>query len=60
MNFASHTFFIFLPIVLAVYHWLPTRTTKYRFLLLASWFFYMSWNPWFLWVILLTTVVDYW
>src|SRR5262249_20693012 len=26
----------------------------------ASWVFYMSWSPWFLGVILFTSVVDYW
>src|SRR5438105_15506878 len=59
MNFASKSFFVFLPIVLLGYHLLRTRAHKYRFLLVASWFFYMSWNPWFLWVILFTSVVDY-
>ena len=59
MNFASKAFFVFLPVVLAGYYLLPTRGHKYRFLLAASWFFYMSWNPWFLWVILFTSVVDY-
>src|SRR5438132_12959834 len=59
MNFASKPFFIFLPIVILGYYLLPTRARKYRFLLAASWFFYMSWNPWFIWVILFTTVVDY-
>jgi alginate O-acetyltransferase complex protein AlgI len=59
MNFASPTFLLFLPAVLLTYHLLRTRSHKYRFLLAASWFFYMSWNPWFLWVILFTTVVDY-
>ena len=59
MNFASKVFFVFLPIVLAVYHLLPTRAHKYRFLLAASWLFYMSWNPWFIWVILFTSIVDY-
>jgi alginate O-acetyltransferase complex protein AlgI len=59
MNFASQRFFIFLPIVLIVYHLLRSRERKYRFLLAASWFFYMSWNPWFVWVILFTSVVDY-
>src|SRR4051794_28724537 len=60
MNFASKAFFVFLPVVLLTYHLLRTRTHKYRFLLAASWLFYMSWNPWFLWVILFTSVVDYW
>jgi alginate O-acetyltransferase complex protein AlgI len=59
MNFVSQAFAIFLPIVLLVYHRLPTRSHKYRFLLLASWFFYMSWNPWFIWIILFTSIVDY-
>jgi alginate O-acetyltransferase complex protein AlgI len=59
MNFASMAFFIFLSIVLVVYHLLPSRAHKYRFLLAASWLFYMSWNPWFIWVILFTSVVDY-
>src|SRR5947209_18164403 len=59
MNFASRPFFIFLPIVLLVYYLLRCRTHKFRFLLAASWLFYMSWNPWFLWVILFTSIVDY-
>jgi alginate O-acetyltransferase complex protein AlgI len=59
VNFASLAFALFLGIVLVVYHLLPGRAHKYRFLLAASWFFYMSWNPWFLWVILFTTLVDY-
>jgi len=59
MSFASRAFFIFLPIVLVTYHLLPARALKYRFLLLASWVFYMAWNPWFLWVILFTSAVDF-
>jgi alginate O-acetyltransferase complex protein AlgI len=59
VNFATLGFFIFLPVVLLGYYVLPGRAYKYRFLLAASWFFYMSWNPWFIWVILFTTIVDY-
>ncbi|MBV9122438.1 MAG: MBOAT family protein [Planctomycetes bacterium] len=59
MNFATRNFLIFFAVVLLVYHGLRTRSSKYRFLLAASWFFYMSWNPWFLWVILFTSLVDY-
>ena len=59
MSFASQKFFIFLPVVLLVYHLLRTRADKYRFLLLASWIFYMCWSPWFIWVILFTSIVDY-
>jgi alginate O-acetyltransferase complex protein AlgI len=59
MNFASRSFLIFLPVVLLGYHLLPSRGHKFRFLLAASWLFYMSWNPWFVWVILFTSIVDY-
>jgi alginate O-acetyltransferase complex protein AlgI len=59
VNFASPAFFLFLPLVLAAYHLLPGRSVKYAFLLGASWFFYAAWNPWFLWVLILPTVVDY-
>jgi alginate O-acetyltransferase complex protein AlgI len=59
MNFASRAFFIYLPLVLLGYHLLRRRRHKYGFLLAASWAFYMSWNPWFIWVILFTSAVDY-
>jgi alginate O-acetyltransferase complex protein AlgI len=59
VNFTTKAFFLFLPIVLLGYYLVPGRSRKYTFLLAASWFFYMSWNPWFLWVILFATVVDY-
>jgi alginate O-acetyltransferase complex protein AlgI len=59
MNFATAAFFVYLIIVLIGYHGLRARTWKYRFLLLASWFFYMSWSPWYIGVLLFTTVVDY-
>jgi alginate O-acetyltransferase complex protein AlgI len=60
MNFASKAFFIFLPLVLLIYHMLPTRTGKYRFLLAASWLFYAWWIPGFLIVLIVPTVIDYW
>ncbi len=60
MNFTSQAFLLFLPVVLLGYYLLPSRTHKYRFLLVASWVFYMSWSPWFIGVILFTSVVDYW
>jgi alginate O-acetyltransferase complex protein AlgI len=59
MNFASKAFFIYLPLVLLTYHLLPRRSLKYFFLLLASWGFYMSWSPWYVWVIVAPTIVDY-
>src|SRR5687767_11178081 len=60
MTFATGAFFLFLLIVLAGYHGLRRREWKYRFLLLASWLFYMSWSPWYIGVLLFTTVADYW
>jgi alginate O-acetyltransferase complex protein AlgI len=59
VSFASPTFLIFLPVVLLVYHGLRRRPHKYSFLLLASWVFYLSWNPRFVWVIILVSLVDY-
>jgi alginate O-acetyltransferase complex protein AlgI len=60
VNFTTPAFFAFLPAVLIGYHALRSRTAKYRLLLVASWLFYVSWNPWYLWVLLAPTVVDYW
>jgi len=57
--FSSKPFLIFLPIVLLIYHLLRRREHKYRFLLLASWMFYAWWSIGYLWVIILTTMIDY-
>jgi alginate O-acetyltransferase complex protein AlgI len=57
--FASKAFFIFLPVVLAVYHLSGRRSRKYTFLLAASWLFYAWIPPHYLWVILLLSVIDY-
>lgn len=61
MNFFAvvRAFFIFLPVVLLVYHLLRRRSAKYRFLLAASWIFYVIFSPYYLWVIVFTTAVDY-
>ena len=58
MLFNSLPFAIFLPIVFTVYWGLPH---KYRwvFLLISSYYFYMSWNAKYVFLILLTTVVSY-
>ena len=58
MNFNSLAFLIFLPIAVG-FHWLlPHRARKY-WLLAASWFFYMYWNPLFIFLLLFSTAVDY-
>ncbi len=59
MIVASTAFFIFVPLVLFVYHTLGARRWKYGFLTLASWLFYAWASPGYLWVILLLTVIDY-
>ena len=58
MLFNSIEFLIFLPTVVVLYFLLPHR---YRWLLLlaASYFFYMSWRPEYIVLILASTLVDY-
>ena len=57
--FASRAFFIFLPVVLLLYHTLRSRSHKYNVLLVASWLFYAWISPQYLWVIVLLTVTDF-
>ena len=59
MIFASKAFFIFLPIVLVLYHMLGRRSHRYGVLLAASWLFYAWISPQYLWVIVLCTIIDY-
>lgn len=58
MNFNSLAFLIFLPVVLLLYWILPHRF-RWVLLLVASYYFYMSWNPWLIFLILATTLVSY-
>ncbi len=58
MLFNSIHFLIFFPIVAALYLVLPKKA-KYIWLLLASYYFYMSWNPRYVVLILSTTVITY-
>ncbi len=59
MLFNSLIFTVFLPIVFFVYWLVPIKFRNY-FLLLASWYFYYSYNPWFLLLLLGTSAFDYW
>jgi len=59
MLFNSFQFLVFLPVVLAIYYSLPHKSQN-RFLLLASLFFYASWDWRFLAPLLITTSIDYW
>lgn len=58
MLFNSFAFAIFLPIVFIFYWGFPH---KYRWILMlvASYYFYMSWNPKYVVLILFTTIVSY-
>ena len=59
MIFASQIFlFYFLPVVLLVYYLLP-RSMRNVFLTLASYVFYGWWHPWFVYLMLASTLVDY-
>ena len=58
MLFNSIEFLFFLPICLVCYFLLPERFKKI-FLLVSSYYFYMSWNPKYIILILLSTFVDY-
>jgi D-alanyl-lipoteichoic acid acyltransferase DltB (MBOAT superfamily) len=56
--FTTTTFFLFLGVVLAGYYALAHRWQN-RFLLLASYVFYGFWDPRFLSLLVLSTVVDF-
>ncbi len=58
MNFNSLDFLIFFPIVLILYYILPYKLRP-AMLLVASYYFYMSWNPSLVFLILGTTVISY-
>ncbi len=58
MVFTSHIFiFYFLPAVLLIYYILPRH--RNIFLLFASYVFYGWWKPWFVFLMLFSTVANY-
>lgn len=58
MLFNSVDFLIFFPIVVLVYFLIPQRV-RYLWLLGASYYFYMSWNPRYALLMLLSTAVTW-
>jgi alginate O-acetyltransferase complex protein AlgI len=58
MLFSTLPFFEFLAVVLALFYASPRPLRKY-ILLAASYFFYMSWNPKFIVLLLTLTAIDY-
>ena len=58
MLFNSIDFLIFFPIILFVYFVCP-RKIRYIWLLVSSYFFYMCWNPWFIFLLMGVTMVSW-
>lgn len=58
MNFNSIEYALFLPIVFGVY-WRLQHKYRWIILLISSYYFYMSWNPKYVTLILYTTIVSY-
>jgi len=58
--FSSFEFLIFFAAVLALRAGLRDLEREKRFLLVASWLFYMSWGPRFVLLIVFTSLVDWW
>lgn len=58
MLFNSYQFLVFFPIVLLFYFALPSKM-KYIWLLAVSYYFYMSWNPVYVLLMLASTLVTW-
>lgn len=58
MSFTSLAFALFFPAVTVVYFVLPQHW-RWMLLLAASYYFYASWNPVYLLILLVSTAVDY-
>lgn len=58
MLFNSFSFLIFFPIVVIAYYVIPKKL-RHVWLLVCSCYFYMSWNPRYLLLILFSTVITY-
>ena len=59
MLFNSFAYLLFFPVVALVYYLIPWQKVRNIFLLLASYYFYMSWDPRFILLMLGCTVITY-
>lgn len=59
MLFNSLAFLLFFPIVCIVYYFLPTIKIRNLFLLIASYYFYMNWEPVYALLLLTSTGITY-
>lgn len=58
MLFNTIDYLLFFIIVFTIYYIIPQKI-RYIWLLTASYYFYMQWNPWYILLILGTTIVTY-
>ena len=56
--FNSVHFMIFFPVVLLIYFFIPKKI-RYLWLLIASYYFYMSWNPKYALLIAFSTMITW-
>ncbi len=59
MLFNSFAYLLFFPLVCIAYYLIPHKY-RWLFLLIASYYFYMNWQPIYALLILTSTVVTYW
>ena len=59
MNFVSQQYLGFFVLSFAVYWMLPWHRARIVWLLAASAFFYMTWNPWLITLVLFSASIDY-
>ena len=60
MLFNSLTFLVFFAIVFTLHRLIPGWTGKRLLLLVASYVFYAAWNPPYVFILLLSTSMDWW
>src|SRR5438105_1243962 len=59
MLFCSEAFLLFFAVVFAIYWTMPWQRARVWLLLIASFYFYASWNKWLALLIGVSTVADY-
>ncbi len=59
MLFCSQAFLLFFAVVFVLYWALPWQRARVWLLLIASFYFYASWNHWLALLICVTTIIDY-
>ncbi|MGN1022529.1 MAG: MBOAT family protein, partial [Lachnospiraceae bacterium] len=59
MNFNSLGYLVFFPVITILYFLLPVQKLRNALLLVASYFFYMCWNPKYIILMFLCTLVTY-